>query len=535
MVRKRFDRKGISTIVSTLMILLLVFVAIGILWVVIRNFVQAGAEEVSLGKFTLDLKIDNVAINSAANSVDVTVKRNTGAGDFTGIKFVFDDGSNSESIVYNTTLLENEKTKFSMTLSTINLSNLETIRVIPIFTLSSGKTSEGDVKDTYVLQASSTSSSPSSGTSTTCNNGIIDSGEVCDGTNLTTTLCSDVLSGSTGTLTCNSDCTYNTNACVIASCGDGTIDTVSSETCDNGTSLNGVVCTASYGSTCTYCSSSCQIATITGPYCGDGLIDSTNEVCDGTNLTTTLCSVAVGSSYTGNVACSSSCSYDTSGCSLVSSGGSGTTPVVESVTETQFGSSTASHLVSMPSSVNSGDLLIILFVVNSVPSVTTPSEWTNVFSRSDAYYDKLVIFVKISDGTEGGTSIDLVSGENKTAAAQVLRISNWYGSLSGLEISSSVSESGTTKNPDSLTATWGALENLWIAVASGGNDDASFIGFPTNYYSTTSTVSGGGTDNGCEIGSAARGYNTDTEDPSEFILSGGESGYALTMVVRPSA
>ena len=54
------------------------------------------------------------------------------------------------------------------------------------------------------------------------------------------------------------------------------------EQCDNG-ELNGQVCTASYGSTCTYCSNSCELKTVKGPYCGDGIVNGGSEKCDDGN------------------------------------------------------------------------------------------------------------------------------------------------------------------------------------------------------------------------------------------------------------
>lgn len=56
-------------------------------------------------------------------------------------------------------------------------------------------------------------------------------------------------------------------------CGDAIVQTPNSdgvnEECDDGTA-NGQACTASYGNSCTYCSSECQTATIHGASCGDG-------------------------------------------------------------------------------------------------------------------------------------------------------------------------------------------------------------------------------------------------------------------------
>lgn len=61
-------------------------------------------------------------------------------------------------------------------------------------------------------------------------------------------------------------------------CGDGNLDP--GEQCDDGTQ-NGVPCNPPYGGSCQYCSSSCQIVTLNGPYCGDGIVNG-SEQCDGT-------------------------------------------------------------------------------------------------------------------------------------------------------------------------------------------------------------------------------------------------------------
>src|SRR3989339_304090 len=70
-------------------------------------------------------------------------------------------------------------------------------------------------------------------------------------------------------------CEWNENECNCSNdcvaqpfCGDGTRN--GSEQCDNGAASNGTACTPAYGSTCTYCSSSCTNVTLQGLRCGDG-------------------------------------------------------------------------------------------------------------------------------------------------------------------------------------------------------------------------------------------------------------------------
>lgn len=81
--------------------------------------------------------------------------------------------------------------------------------------------------------------------------------------------------------------TYTLAACEPVTCGNSVID--AGETCDSGTS-NGITCTAAYGSSCQYCSSNCQLQTISGGKCGDGIVQPTYEQCDkGTANTDTPC------------------------------------------------------------------------------------------------------------------------------------------------------------------------------------------------------------------------------------------------------
>ncbi|MCJ7575163.1 MAG: hypothetical protein MUO80_00495, partial [Dehalococcoidia bacterium] len=137
-------------------------------------------------------------------------------------------------------------------------------------------------------------------------------------------------------------------------------------------------------------------------------------------------------------------------------------PVVASVTETAFGSDTTGHNVTMPATVNAGDLLIVLFTNDGDATVTTPSEWTELASNEADGAVRLSVYYKIAAGTEGGTTVNFVTSASEQAAAQVYRITDWHGTTPP-EISTAATGDGTTPDPSSLNpAGWDVANTLWL-------------------------------------------------------------------------
>ncbi len=90
------NKKGLSAVLGTLLIVLLVIIAVGIIWVVIRGIIETGAEELDLGARCLDVSVKATAVDcSSGSACDVTLYREAGGGAIDGMKIVITDGSNS--------------------------------------------------------------------------------------------------------------------------------------------------------------------------------------------------------------------------------------------------------------------------------------------------------------------------------------------------------------------------------------------------------------------------------------------------------
>lgn len=94
------NKKGLSTIVATLLIILLTLVAVGIIWVVVKNVVQGGSEQVTLDSKCIAANVVATKVtNASANVFDVTLSRQGGEDDLGGVRLVFYNAEGTSSSV----------------------------------------------------------------------------------------------------------------------------------------------------------------------------------------------------------------------------------------------------------------------------------------------------------------------------------------------------------------------------------------------------------------------------------------------------
>lgn len=148
-----------------------------------------------------------------------------------------------------------------------------------------------------------------------CGDGLVNlASEACDGSDIKGATC-DGLGLGTGTVSCTSSCTLDTNACSgPPRCGDGILN-LATEACD-GTDLGGGTCEAlGLGAGTLACDSSCKFNTAActaAPRCGDGVINRPGEVCDGTDLGGLTC--ADSGFLGGTLRCNADCTLNASSC-----------------------------------------------------------------------------------------------------------------------------------------------------------------------------------------------------------------------------
>jgi hypothetical protein len=207
-------------------------------------------------------------------------------------------------------------------------------------------------------------------------------------------------------------------------------------------------------------------------------------------------------------------------------------PIVASVTETAFGTDTTDHNVSMPETIDVGDLLIVFFTNDGSDTVTTPDEWSLLASDNNTAV-RCSVYYKIAVGDEDSTTVNFATSGVEQAAAQVYRITNWHGTTPP-EISTAATGTDTAPNPASLDpAGWDVADTLWIAVAGQDQGDQSgTTAYPASYTDGISTLSSNGRGS-CRTLSARRVLAAASEDPGAFTILVAEEWVAFTIAVRP--
>ncbi len=154
-------KRGISSVVTTILIVLLILAGIATIWFVVNNLLLKGSESVSLSNFGIDMVVESVRINYTEGMAKVKVARNPGLSDekVIGLKFIVEDDRSAEILEVRfpeNPFKELEKRTFDLNLTQspiLNIYEIWRISVAPIYISDiSGKEKLGPVTNEYGLQ-----------------------------------------------------------------------------------------------------------------------------------------------------------------------------------------------------------------------------------------------------------------------------------------------------------------------------------------------------------------------------------------------
>jgi hypothetical protein len=148
----RLGKRGISDIIVSMIMIVIVLGAITIVWFLIRGFVGTGSEQINTGTQCLEVDIAPISLACAGSSnatCDVTVSRGAGGKEIGGIKLVFANSTGTKNYVHDSS--GNINVLETKTVSGVNttIANANKVDVVVYFKDDSGKEQLCTTKTTY--------------------------------------------------------------------------------------------------------------------------------------------------------------------------------------------------------------------------------------------------------------------------------------------------------------------------------------------------------------------------------------------------
>lgn len=195
-------------------------------------------------------------------------------------------------------------------------------------------------------------------------------------------------------------------------------------------------------------------------------------------------------------------------------------------------SNNTTDTVNLPASIAAGDLILIFHFKDEASTNTSASGWTEIKDVNDAAAT-IHLWVGYLIAAGGETTATVVSSNSERFASIACRIAAaaWHGTTPPEISASATGNSQDGPNPDAVTASWGAEENMFIAIACV-DITAVVDGYPANY--ADNQTASNATVSSARGGIATRALTAASDDPGIFSLDASEQWIAATMVVRPA-
>lgn len=201
-------------------------------------------------------------------------------------------------------------------------------------------------------------------------------------------------------------------------------------------------------------------------------------------------------------------------------------PVVESFSTYQIANNSSNHTINLPSEVQSGDLLILIFRAGGTTSVLNPPNgFVEIGHRANS--GNTYIWYKRAEAQESNPVVTTSSGTRATAL--LYRISGWGGVPEVEETLANIN------NPPEISPSWGAIPALYLAVLTNRRSDSNVTAAPSSFTDLETISQSSSTQTSRTRISLAELNSSGTVDPSPFTTIGTiDNPHSFTIAIRPA-
>ena len=143
-------RGGLSEVVTSVIMILLVIIAIAIIWVVVASLLNKSSSQVSTTQFTNGVKITKAEIS--LTEAKITVERTAGSANLTALKFVFSNGGNTYTYENNTPQLSELGSNVYVIPLQNGISQNAEVKVYPVYGSTIGTQASSKLNPNYLIE-----------------------------------------------------------------------------------------------------------------------------------------------------------------------------------------------------------------------------------------------------------------------------------------------------------------------------------------------------------------------------------------------
>ncbi|MEX0933098.1 MAG: hypothetical protein WDZ77_03320 [Candidatus Pacearchaeota archaeon] len=230
------NKRGISTVVATLILVLISIIAVGIVWGVVQNVISENTNSDSISQFTINLEIIGAYVDGS--TIFVNLRRNSGSGNLAGVNFIFSNEQQGHVVKRYIILSELESRLFNFTsFEAPGIENGDRVSVAPIID-SGNQQVVGAITHSFLIGGSGSTGTGSGDDSGGSGNESEEEGNESGGE--TPGTCDGVWEGSSEDLDVECDGTPTPNNCFECQCdfgfsGDGSGNCVADPSINTGT------------------------------------------------------------------------------------------------------------------------------------------------------------------------------------------------------------------------------------------------------------------------------------------------------------
>lgn len=210
------------------------------------------------------------------------------------------------------------------------------------------------------------------------------------------------------------------------------------------------------------------------------------------------------------------------------------------ITDNATGNETT-HTISLPATIAAGDTILVLIRVTVAGAIGWPdASWIELFDASDdAADDQMAAAWKKADGSEGGTTIDVTSGNGKFTSIAIAVKDATDPTITPPTLGTVATGSGTEPNAGNCNPAAGTKDYLWWTFYGMEGEQTGITSYPANYTLNQSgivtTGTGGAVTTNCTMASAARQLNASAEDAGVWDVTGTLDDWtAYTIAFHPA-